>query len=263
MQGQYFEKQGTVYLKNVFNKDELNIFKQNFESKKDLCNKAYENSDHLILPIGHNINQDDCINQVLQKLDLPAEKLIGDNWYLTDQGYGPHADAPKGSIGQYLHVVIPIEKSFQEPHTLIVFDQASKIGTLSFTGKLEQTDVAVADENVSKNIDNQHHRFSDCQKTGVARSEYVTNSTNTQIDDDFYQRYCDWVYPKNMFWGLSGAVFPWQPGDVIMFNSSQIHATGRMPEKTTKLGISMLFKLDSSEECDKFKLNSKYNFATI
>jgi ectoine hydroxylase-related dioxygenase (phytanoyl-CoA dioxygenase family) len=66
-----------------------------------------------------------------------------------------------------------------------------------------------------------------------------------------------------MFWGLSGNVLPWQPGDVIMFNSSQIHATGRMPENTSKLGISMLFQLESDEECEKYKLNPAFNFATI
>jgi len=263
MIGQHFPKQNTVYLKNVFTTKDLLWFKQKWESTKHLAHKAYENSDHLILPIGHKIYIDECLNHIIQQLNLPAEKMIGDNWFFTDQGYGPHADAPKGMLGQYLHVVVPIEKSFQEPHSLIVFDQASKIGTLSFTGKFEQNGIAVADEDVAKNIDNQHHRFMDCQKTGVARSEYVTNSTESPIDDDFYQRYCDWIYPKNMFWGLSGHVLPWQPGDVIMFNSSQIHATGRMPENTSKLGISMLFQLESDEECEKYKLNPAFNFATI
>lgn len=263
MEGQKFLEQNTVYLKNVFSKQEIDWFKDNFESKKDLCHKAYENSDHLILPIGYNINQDECIDFILNKLELPQKNLIGDNWYFTDQGYGPHADAPKGHLGQYLHVVIPIEKSFNDPHSLIIFDQASKVGTLSFTGKLEQTDIVVADETVAMNIDAEHHRFQDCQKTGTARSEYVTNSTEKEMDEEFYQHYCDWIYPKNMFWGLSGKVYPWQPCDVIMFNSSQIHATGRMPKDTTKLGISMLFQFDSSQDCEKYKLNPNYNFATI
>jgi len=263
MQGQYHKQQNMTYLKNVFSIDELDWFKKNFESKKNLCHKAYENSEHLILPIGHGINQDDCINFILNTLHLPHEKLIGDNWYLTDQGYGPHADAPKGEMGRYLHVVVPIEKSFDNDHSLIIFDQSSKIGTISFTGKFEQHEIKVADESVAKNIDADHHRFGDCQKTGIARSEYVTNCTESEIDKDFYYKYCDTIYPQNMFWGLSGSVYPWQPGDVIMFNSSQIHATGKMPPNTTKLGISMLFALDDAETCDKLKLNSSYNFVTI
>lgn len=263
MQGQYFKDQKTTYLKNVFSFDEIETLANNFESKKHLCHKAYENSDHLILPIGYKINQDECINFILDVLHLPAEKMIGDNWYLTDQGYGPHADAPKGDLGSYLHVVIPIQKSFANDHTLIIFDQASKIGTLSFTGKFEQNDVRLADHSVAKNIDPDHHRFSDCQKTGIARDVYVTNCTNKEIDKQFYFDYCDTIYPQNMFWGLSGSVYPWQPGDVIMFDSSQIHATGKMPPNTTKLGISMLFALDDPQTCQKLKLNSDYNFATM
>ena len=102
----------------------------------------------------------------------------------------------------------------------------------------------------------------------MASSKFLHNFTNKDIDAKFYESYCDpssICHIKEKMFGLTGKVYKWVPGDIILFNSSQIHASGRMPNGPDdhKLGITMLFKFDSVEECQSYKLNSNLNFKEI
>ena len=44
--------------------------------------------------------------------------------------------------------------------------------------------------------------------------------------------------PSDYLFGMSGTVFNWSPGDVIVFNSKYIHSTGKM-QCLKKLGLSI------------------------
>ena len=277
-----FPNQDVVYIKDVFNQQELDDMNTYFHSSKHLWNDAYDQDGiHRILPIGQtseqflgtasglpDLNIDKSIKLVCERLHIPLKNLIGDNWYQTDHPYGPHCDAPEGDIAQYLHVVVPVQKNFDADCTLIVFDQATKLGTITITGKPEIKDKIIEGIEAGYDIDTDHPRFAECKSIGMASSKFLHNFTNKDIDAKFYESYCDpssICHIKEKMFGLTGKVYKWVPGDIILFNSSQIHASGRMPNGPDdhKLGITMLFKFDSVEECQSYKLNSNLNFKEI
>ena len=276
-----FPNQEVVYVNNVFNQKELDDMNTYFHSSQHLWNDAYgQKGIHRILPIGQtseqfrgtvsglpSLNINSSIKLVCERLHIPLKNLIGDNWYQTDHPYGPHADAPMGDIAQYLHVVVPVQKNFNDDCSLIVFDQATKIGTVTITGE-KDIELEEGNEIAAQNIDIEHPRFSECKSIGFGSSKYLHYFTNKELDPEICKNYLDFTYPqhsKERFFGLSCKVYKWVPGDIILFNSSQIHASGRMPHGIDKhkLGITMLFKFDSVEECQSYKLSSNLNFKEV
>ena len=257
-----YTNQDVVWIKDVLTKEEIQAMSEYFDSKLDLMHDAYGTKDlHKILPIGPNLNLDRDIKLICDRVHLPIENLIGDNWFLTGHPYGPHADAPEGDIAQYLHCVVPIRKSFAEECSMIVFDQVSKVGTLTISGD-STVDYEEANEYAGQDIDVDHPRFSDCKTIGLGSSKYLHYLTDQNISDDLYNELDNTAshHTRERFFGFTGKSYNWVPGDIIFFNSSQMHCSGKMPKDTNKLGITMLFKFDTVEECQSYKTNSKLNF---
>ena len=62
------------------------------------------------------------------------------------------------------------------------------------------------------------------------------------IDLQFYKTYLESKSrSRELFWGLSGNVFSWEPGNVIIFDSRHIHCSGKM-NCDAKLGLSLRFE---------------------
>jgi hypothetical protein len=78
--------------------------------------------------------------------------------------------------------------------------------------------------------------------TGVKGSphEYpVENLTNQPIDQELHERYLS-HYPLECLYGLSGTVYPFEPGSIIAFDNRRIHCTSSMTGE--KIGLSLRFK---------------------
>jgi len=68
----------------------------------------------------------------------------------------------------------------------------------------------------------------------------IIDKTDADIDDDLYNEYLNY-FPKKYWRGLTGKPYLLQPGNVLMFDSRLIHATGAMKCKR-KLGITIRYK---------------------
>jgi hypothetical protein len=72
-------------------------------------------------------------------------------------------------------------------------------------------------------------------------AEYpVVGLTNKEIDNDLYINYLN-HYPKQLLRGLSGTVFPFEVGSMLVFDNRYIHCTSKLDGE--KLGISLRFKI--------------------
>lgn len=57
----------------------------------------------------------------------------------------------------------------------------------------------------------------------------VYNKTDKDIDLNFYSKYLDFICHKpEYFKGLTGTAYPFVPGNLILFNSNQLHTTGKL-----------------------------------
>lgn len=151
-------------------------------------------------------------------LDRKLEFVTG-NFYKHTKPYLPHTDF-KTYQQNYLNVVIPLSYS-GERAGLVIFDQL-----------WEQDSITWCMHNAV-----QHFTYN----IGVKGYPYeypVTGLTGQAIETDLYQ----WLshYPKQSLFGLSGRVYPFEPGSIIAFDNRHIHCTSKMNGE--KLGISLRFK---------------------
>lgn len=70
----------------------------------------------------------------------------------------------------------------------------------------------------------------------------VYDKTDKDIDDDFYKKYLEYDnHEKENFKGLSGVAYEYKPGNLVLFNSNQLHTTGKLIGKF-KMGLLINFE---------------------
>lgn len=147
--------------------------------------------------------------------------LLGDNFYQHTTSYYPHTDCKQSN--SWLNIVVPINLDrVREPQKFIVFDQqyntnATWMGTYRMPGNFASNKT---------------------MNTRICDTENVNNLTGMDISDDLYANISKKNLSKEELFGLSGDVFDWTPGDLIVFNSKYIHVTGDM-KCSRKLGLSI------------------------
>lgn len=171
------------------------------------------------------IKQFKCVQNLVDYLKFDLDDLVGDNYYKHALSYFPHVDAPIADSKKYLHLVVPLEKEYEEEQHFIIFDQYSKIGQATWTGLL--------DEDIPFQVN--------VQKKGYIDSSDIENYIENGIDDSFAGKYL--AHPIDWYNGLSGKAYKWTPGKGIMFPSNRLHASGKMPGNKHKLGITFKFKM--------------------
>jgi hypothetical protein len=69
----------------------------------------------------------------------------------------------------------------------------------------------------------------------------VYNKTDCNVDKEFYEKYLDTSCHKpEYFKGLTGTAYEFKPGNLILFNSNQLHTTGRLVSDW-KMGLHINF----------------------
>lgn len=69
----------------------------------------------------------------------------------------------------------------------------------------------------------------------------VYDKTDEDIDMNFYNQYLDFpMHKPEYFKGLSGKAYPFKPGNLILFNSNQLHTTGKL-NTSWKMGLHINF----------------------
>jgi hypothetical protein len=196
---------------NVIDSELLSILINDYQSRKiydtDTMNKASP---------GNSLA---AIQEALENaLDRKLEFVTG-NFYKHTVPYLPHTDF-KTYQQNYLNVVIPLSYSGEQA-SLVIFDQV-----------WEQDSVTWCMHHAV-----QHFNYN----IGVKGCPYeypVNGLTGRDIDNDLYQ--CLSHYPRQSLFGLSGRVYPFETGSIIVFDNRHIHCTSKMNGE--KLGISLRFK---------------------
>ena len=196
---------------NVIDSELLSILINDYQSRKiydtDTMNKASP---------GNSLA---AIQEALENaLDRKLEFVTG-NFYKHTVPYLPHTDF-KTYQQNYLNVVIPLSYS-EEQASLVIFDQVWEQDSVTWC-------MHHAVQHFTYNI-------------GVKGCPYeypVNGLTGRDIDNDLYQ--CLSHYPRQSLFGLSGRVYPFEPGSIIVFDNRHIHCTSKMNGE--KLGISLRFK---------------------
>ena len=155
--------------------------------------------------------------------NMLGKKLMytGGNYYRHNTPYLPHTDY-KTYEDNTLNVVIPLSYTNSQP-SLIIFDQKWELDSVTWCMHLPV----------------QYFRYNIGVK-GCPAEYPVIDLTNKEIDNDLYINYLN-HYPKQLLRGLSGTVFPFEVGSMLVFDNRYIHCTSKLDGE--KLGISLRFKI--------------------
>lgn len=214
----------TMYsLQNVVNRDELEYLENYFNTRDDydITNgmKKYP-----INYVSHDQKFLDLVKDIIEnKVGITGPyELLGDNFYQHTSSYYPHCDARQKN--SWLNIVVPIKLfGLRQTQKFIVFDQQYLLGNSTWMG--------------IKSVPNDF-KSNTSIKVRMCDSEGVINTTNQDINDELYKDIAPLHFPKEQLFGMSGKSFDWIPGNIIVFDSKYIHATGKM-NCQQKLGLSI------------------------
>ena len=155
--------------------------------------------------------------------NMLGKKLMytGGNYYRHNKPYLPHTDY-KTYEDNTLNVVIPLSYTSSQP-SLIIFDQKWELDSVTWCMHLPV----------------QYFRYNIGVK-GCPAEYPVIGLTDKEIDNELYINYLN-HFPKQLLRGLSGTVFPFEVGSILVFDNRYIHCTSKLDGE--KLGISLRFKI--------------------
>jgi len=207
-------------VKNILDKEELNYLIDYFNDRDHCITQQMEK---LILPLDDEKFMSFVNNLIKHKLAITGEyKVIGDNYYKHDVSYFPHCDATTSK--SWLNFVIPLKQYMPfDIQKFIVFDQKWQGTNITWLGSYE-----LSGEFFSNKKTNQ--RPVDC--------DLLTGATGNELPDTLWKHLDREYLNKDYFYGMSGTLYDWIPGDIIIFETQHIHATGNMKSKE-KLGLSI------------------------
>ena len=212
-------------IEQAFTQTELDQFVEYWEN----------NTDSIYVTRGMNKLQDpwdrtivkEIVKPVLSKhFDTSLENL-GDNIYRHDAPYYPHVDISK-NIYPCFNVLIPIAQETPVEQHFIIYDQWVKeyVGATWLGEWYEQLE----------DFDNNKKRaypFNDSIVEGI-KGDQVLDHLTIQGKE------------RALFKGLTGVALDFKPGNIIVFDSKHIHATGTMTGGW-KMGLTLRFAGDYYE----------------
>jgi len=207
-------------LKQILTAEELQYFIDYYDSHEHYITKSMEK---LAIPFDDIEFMQKINDLITNKLNVAGDyKIVGDNYYKHNISYFPHCDATNERA--WLNIVIPLARyqvfGFQK---FVVFDQLWQGPNITWMGKVD--------------IDGD---FASNKKTNQrpVDSEFLQHSTDLRLPEVLWQQFNSNSFDRDYFHGLDGFAYNWTPGDIIVFDSQHIHATGAMKSKS-KLGLSI------------------------
>jgi len=205
----------TCFGTNIVSRELLQKAEEDFNSQPKVQRPEFEQTNAIgIIPE---------ITDLVQKITGLKIKYKSGNYYEHTIPYLPHTDY-NHFYDNSINVVIPIRFSGDKPY-FIIFDQIWPNNSCCWM--MNQSDPV------------------DFSRTmlGVKGwpGEYpILNKTNKDIDDELYKHLKR--FPKYTLTNMSGKAYPFDPGNIMIFDNRKIHATGGGNWK--KLGISLRFKME-------------------
>lgn len=207
-------------LKKILSQEELDYFINYYQSHEHYVTQGMEK---LAIPYDDSEFMSKINDLIRNKLGISEDyKIVGDNFYKHSKSYFPHCDATNEHA--WLNIVIPLARyeifGFQK---FIVFDQLWQGRNITWMGKIDiPGDFASNKKTNQRPID----------------SELLQHGTDTRLPEVLWQQFNSNHFDRDYFHGLDGFAYDWTPGDIIVFDSQHIHATGTMKSKS-KLGLSI------------------------
>lgn len=203
-------------LKDFFeNRTDLHVYKDNNPHVIKI-NKPWNHLRHILEP-------------VLSKY-IRLTEANGGNVYKHSNVYTTHVDSFESY--QMINVLLPIyvPETDRQQH-FVVFDQwiDNGIGQTWYGDR----------KDIKNNGD-----FDYSKKTAQIpfNDTRVYDKTDKDVGDDFYKNYLEYHgHQKDYFKGLSGKAYRFSPGNLILFNSNQLHTTGKLVV-SWKMGVHISFR---------------------
>lgn len=157
----------------------------------------------------------DVLDPILSKY-IRTVNGQGGNIYKHTNLYSLHVDSDEPY--QMVNVNIPIHLEVSDPvQHFIVFDQWTDNG-LGRTWYGDRPD--------ANNYNFDHNKIASITPWN---DPAVYGKTDQDIDLDFYNKYLDFdLHKPSYFKGLTGTAYNWKPGNLVVFNSNNIHCTGKL-----------------------------------
>ena len=223
-----------MIIENVISNEVLATLIDNFESREDqhkhtMSMEKLDDPWHLRCSAYPNYTTPEVSDLLKPILDqyIDTSTNVGDAYFKHFQPYFPHAD--NNNVFDTINVLIPLQLSSPtEEQRFVVFDQtntqqsgATWLGGYDRPGNF------------------QHNK----KRTYPFHDSNVAGCVSEYVDQDIYDAYLKTSSrSRELFRGLSiDQVYRWSPGDVIFFNSNQIHCSAIMKVKW-KMGLSLRFK---------------------
>tara|TARA_R110000868_G_scaffold362160_1_gene624245 strand:- start:2778 stop:3473 length:696 start_codon:yes stop_codon:yes gene_type:complete len=158
---------------------------------------------------------EDRLRPILSKYFDP-NKGSGGNIYKHTNLYSLHVDSDEPT--QMINVNIPIHLEVTDPpQHFMVFDQ--------------YTDNGFGQTWYGKRKDINNYNFDRNKKVPMSPYEdpRVYDCTEDPIDEKFYSDYLEFNnHTPELFHGLTGTAYDWRPGNMVVFNSNNLHCTGKL-----------------------------------
>lgn len=170
----------------------------------------------------------DCINEIISSVTGAKDYLIvGDNFYRHAISYFPHCDAIEDSA--WMNIVIPLRlENSRGQQKFIVFDQTWQGQNATWVGNLKLEGDFYSNKKISQR---------------PCDSDLLQQRTNADLPMDIWQHMDSKYFNRDYFYSMSGRAYDWTPGNIIVFDSQHIHATGQMQcEFKTGLSIRIAHK---------------------
>lgn len=207
-------------LKDKVNASELEYLLKVFAEEPHYFTHSMEKAS---LPLYNNTFLNFINDIIKNKLDIDRPyNIVGDNFYRHQKSYFPHCDAIEDSA--WLNIVIPLE--LKVPHgqqKFIVFDQTWTGKNATWMGNFKFPGDFASNKKMSER---------------PCDSEFFKNSSGIELPDDLWENLDQTYFDRDYFYSMSGTAYDWSPGNIIVFDSQHIHATGRM-QCQSKIGLSV------------------------
>lgn len=213
----HYQVHKNVIPKNIID-EILTFFNTNISLRE---NKNY--MDKINDPWSYNVvNQ---LEPILNKF-INTEKNLGDNIYKHSYAYFPHTDTHPEYDS--INALIPLFIQGNNYQPFVIFDQYC-VNPKAKTWMISEDTNTTFEKNK-------------VERQKISEDNQVIGCTNKPVDSYLYENFLKNNHrPESLFYGLTGTAVTYKPGNLILFNSKYIHATGTMQAKY-KIGLSLRFK---------------------
>lgn len=210
-----------------------NYIKDFFDTNKDLQIKNPNNPN--VIKINHPWRHlKDVLAPVLNKY-FKTINGQGGNIYKHTNVYTTHVDSD--APHQMINCLIPIyTPPSDEQQYFVIFDQWVDNG-FGQTWYGDREDIG----------NNGNFDFNKKIPVTPYNDPRVYDKSDSDINEEFYKKYLDCSSHKPAYFkGLTGTAYKFTPGNLILFNSNQLHTTGRLVSDF-KMGLLINFDGSLSE----------------